>query len=222
MNRRGKIFFSLVGLTLLIVAGFTVRHFLALRTLTVNYGNIDSIFIYRAADLDSNGNTDKKPLETFIQSGQQITLEKGNYVLKYDAADTYQDDFVALELSEKQQTISVSPEHSQEYIDNALDREIQNINTTIKEKYPKAGSLYEIQRGSLYQEDEWYGTTLLYKGSRKGDNFLKTDPLRIVLKKENGQWVIKTNPPNILLNKYDYPDIPEDILRNVNNLPSGQ
>lgn len=218
MNTKGKIFLFLFGLVLLILAWLGVRHFLALGTLVVNYENINSISIYGVDGLDSHGDADEKPVKTIGRSGEEISLEKGSYILQYDAADNYQDHFVAIELNEKRQTVNISPEHSQEYFDKILDSEIDSIDKVIQEKYPKTKSLYEIQRGSLYKDGEWYGTTLLYKGGIRGDNFLKTDTLRIILKKENGQWAIKTNPPNILFNKYAYPDVPEDILRSVNNL----
>jgi hypothetical protein len=162
---------------------------------------------------------DQKPLKTISDSGQQIRLKKGTYLLQYDAKDNYKDYFITINLSEKRQTVSLSPDYSDDYLNKLLRGETANLKKVILEKYPKIKQLYNIQPGRLYKKGDWYGTVLTYKGDSTGANLFKTDSLKIILEKQNGQWVVKTNPPNILLSKYDYPGIPEEILRSVNSLP---
>lgn len=218
MSNKQRVLLYLSGLLLIILVWLGANYYLSLRTLTVNYENINSVSIFSTKKLDERD--DEKPIKTVAHSGKEIRLKKGSYVLQYDAKDNYQDYFMAIDLTDKHQVINLSPNYSDEYLDKILGGEVESIKKAIEEKYPKIKKIYDIQRGRLYKKGEWYGTTLIYKGDTTGSNLFKTDALRIVLKKENGQWAVKTNPPYILLNRYSYPGIPEDILRSVNALPA--
>lgn len=207
------------GLILIILAGFAMSNYLSLKTLVVNFENIDSVAVFSSKNLDDK--TGQKPIKTIRESGQTIKLKKGDYILQYDAKNNYRDYFASVNLHDKRQTVHLSPDYSDDYLNKILDGELGSIQGSILQKYPKVGQLYTIQRGKLYKKGEWYGTTLTYKGDVTGSNFFQTDTLRLVLEKLNDQWIVKTTPPNILLNKYAYPGVPEDVLRNVNSLPAG-
>lgn len=197
---------------------FGLSYYLSLRTLTVNYDNVKSVSIFSAKTIYDTKN--EKPAKIISSSGQNVKLKKGSYILQYAAEDNYQSGFATLNLQSNHQAVNLSPGYSDTYLNKMLDEQLGSIKASIIEKYPLVDQLYTIQRGRLYRQGEWYGTTLTYKADATGGNLFKTDTLRVVLKKENGQWVVKTNPPTILLSKYDYPDIPEDVLRNVNSLPA--
>ncbi|HEX5456200.1 MAG TPA: hypothetical protein VFW77_02430 [Candidatus Saccharimonadales bacterium] len=217
MNNR-KLLLFLSGLILMVLAWFGINYYLSLRALTINFENINSVSVFSAKKLDDTRN--EKPVKIINGSGQEIKLKKGSYILQYDAKTNYRDYFVNINLTDKHQVVNLSPEYSDEYLSSLLDGELTSIKTAILTEYPKVKRLYEIQRGRLYKKGDWYGTTLTYKGSFEGANLFRTDTLRVVLEKKDGKWTVRTNPPNILLSKYDYPDIPIDILRNVNGLPT--
>jgi hypothetical protein len=218
MNNRTKTILSACAVAFFVFAWWGTNYYLSLRTVVVNYENINSVSIFSGEKItDRDG---QKPLKTITRPGQEIKLRKGSYVLQYDAADNYRDYFVNINLKDKRQAVSISPDYSDKYLNELLDGQISSIKESIEAKYPKVRKLYDIQRGRLYKKADWYGTTLVYKGSATGADLFKTDTLRVVLKKENSGWMVKTNPPNILLSKYVFPDIPEDILRNVNSLSS--
>lgn len=218
MGNRRKIILSLSGLVFFAFAWWGANYYLSLRTLVVNYENINSVSIFSGEKITDRPG--QKPVKTISRSGQEVRLKKGKYILQYDAKDNYLDYFVTVDLSSRRQAVNLSPDYSDEYLDKLLDGELSNIKMSIETKYPKVKKLYAVQRGKLYKKGDWYGTTLVYKGNATGANLFKTDTLRVILKKENNQWVVKTDPPSILLSKYVYPDIPIDILRNVNSFPS--
>ncbi len=209
----------LVILPILLVGGmfYGLSYFLSLRTLTINYENIDSVEIYNTKKID--GGKDEKPMKTVSHSGEEVKLRKGEYTLRYDAKDNYQDRFVEINLTDKKQEVNLTAEYSEEYLNKVLDGETASINQAIQERFPEVKDLYSIQKGKLYKDGSWYGTTLVYKAKATGPDLFKTDTLRVVLKKENNRWSVKTDPPNIMLSKYSYPETPVDILRQVNLLP---
>lgn len=215
MTRR-KILLFLSGVVVFFLAWFGASYYLSLRVLVINYENISSVSIYSGVNLSDRPG--QKPVKIISQPGQEIKLKKGSYVLQYDAKDNYRDYFDTVELKDKRQTVSLSPDYSDEYLAKLLDAEINGIKKEILQKYPKVSQLYDIQKGRLYKKGDWYGTTLVYKGSVQGANLFKTDTLRVILKKENGTWALKTTPPTILITKSAHPDVPEDILRSVNSM----
>lgn len=86
------------------------------------------------------------------------------------------------------------------------------ITTLLNERYPNISTDYTVERASLYHRGEWYGAILQYKGSDVNNR----DTLRIVLQKKNGNWVIKTPMPQLLVNKRDIPDAPISMLNDIN------
>lgn len=196
-----------------LIVGWVVFERLSLKTLTINYQNIEKVELYSTEKL--NKGESEKPLREVVLSGQEIKLKKGKYTLKYYGAENYQSLFIEIELNEKFQTVDLRPSFTEEYLNSQLDAELSTINKQLLETFPKIKGLYKINRGKLYHDGEWYGTTLVYKGK----DISNSDSLRVALKKEASGWSVKSNPPDIYLSKHVYPDIPVDVLREINILP---
>lgn len=210
MSTNKKVLFFLFSI-LILVCGFYASYYNKSRnTLVINYQNIQSIKLYSIKGFEKG-----ETAGDISQSGQEIKLEKGKYVVQYDAVDGYEDSIVELDFSEKRQVINLDPNYDTLRLDAILKKELKTIHGSLKNELPNI-DVYDVRQGRLYKKGDWYGTVLIYKGS----DLFNSDSLRVVMKKENGKWVIKTNPPSISLNKYSYPDVPEDILRDVNAIPS--
>lgn len=106
----------------------------------------------------------------------------------------------------KQQTAVKQDPNSQ------LDKELETITLVLQSAYPKITTDYTISRGKLYDQGQWYGTTLTYKGT---DTFNR-DTLRVLMQKKDGIWTLRTTPPELLLSAKKYPDVPKSILQSVN------
>lgn len=195
---------------LLLVFWMFLSYRLSLRSMTINYKNISSVSVYGSGSLDSGNNP--KPEKVITSSGTVLKLPKGSYALYYKGQAGYESLYKYIYLYKNGQTFNLNPEYSQDQLDKIRNKELPSIFKTISDKYPNIG-LYSIKPGEIYNDGNWYGTTLVYKGN---DSF-NSDTLRIVLHKEGGVWVIKTDPPDIVLSKLRYKEIPESILSKVNS-----
>lgn len=93
-----------------------------------------------------------------------------------------------------------------------LSKEQPAITTSMQAKFPKLQKNYTIERAKLYHRGEWYGAILQYKGTEP----TKRDTLRIVMQKKKGEWIVRTNPPQLLVNKIDIPEAPQSMLNDIN------
>lgn len=109
-------------------------------------------------------------------------------------------------------TVTVDPDFSESRLEELRKSEQPAITQVIQSTYSSAIGDFTIQPGTLYNRGEWYGGLLVQKplgGGQLGDTY------RVILKKENNKWIIAAEP-KIVLSASDYPDIPRDILTNVN------
>ena len=100
-----------------------------------------------------------------------------------------------------------------------FEQERETIIAALATRYPEITTDYTINKGKLYKDGEWFGTTLTYKGS----DTMNRDTLRLLMQKKDGLWVLRTTPPEPLLSKHSYSDAPIEILRELNksvSLPS--
>ena len=209
MRRRGLIIAALVIVALVVFWVF-LSYRLSLRTMTISFKNISSVSVYKSESLDSGNNP--KPIKVVSGSGTVLKLPKGSYALYYKGKPGYESLYKYIYLYKNGQSFDLNPEYSQESLDKIRKQELPAILKSISNKYSNIG-LYDIKPGEIYNNGSWYGTTLVYKG---GDVF-NSDTLRIVLHKEGGVWVVKTDPPDIVLSKFRYNNIPEAVLNKVNS-----
>jgi hypothetical protein len=179
--------------------------------LVVNFDNSNKVSIYNEKDY-----SDKKldsPVIAITRNGQKVRLLKANYVVTYEGKQDYNNGKISVKVGDKPSHVTIKPSYSQKKLDSLLKNEFPSIKTAIETQYPVITTLYNIQRGALYSKGEWYGTSLQYRG----ENYSKSDTLKLVMHKESGIWKIKTKPPNIYLSKYVYTNIPVNILDDLNN-----
>lgn len=211
MSRRAKIWIILIALLVLIISGVFIKNMVSRQALTVSYKNISGVTIVPSAAEGETGKSD--PHTTSVtKSGRTVHLSKGPYVITYTGSSGYANGDININLGDTKKTVTIDPPYSQSRLSSMLDAEFGAIKTALTQKY-KNLSLYEVQKGKLYQQGEWYGTKLTYKGT----DVFNSDTLRVVLHKVNGNWVVATDPPNISLSSILYPDVPIEVLKDVNN-----
>lgn len=93
-----------------------------------------------------------------------------------------------------------------------LATESPTIIGVLTTKYPKIATDYTIINSKLYKEGEWFGALLQYKGV----DTLNRDTLRVLMQKKEGEWILRTEPPEIILSAKKYKDVPKDILKAIN------
>lgn len=97
-------------------------------------------------------------------------------------------------------------------LQDLLVAELPAITLAFNQAFPTASEQYTIDQGRLYEQGQWYGTTLTYKGTDQANR----DTLRVILQKKDGRWTVKTNPPQPLLNKQELSDVPVAIIQSLN------
>lgn len=213
MNRRAKAWLVLLLIIgALVAAGIGLIKYLGSRQeLTVNYNNATNVVV-READTEEDPEQQETKATTVAQSGETISLPKGLYIVTYKGSEGYADGEVSVRLGDTKQTATIDPTYSQSKLVSMLDAELGAIKSVLASKYPNI-SLYSIEKGKLYGRGEWYGTKLVYQGT----DIYNADTLRVVMHKEGEQWKVATDPPGISLSGLLYPDVPREILADVNN-----
>jgi len=211
MINRKKIL-AVFSVFILVIAGVVVFNYLSsYKKVVIKGENIKSISIYSGKKLDS-GNDDKPMIEN-AQLDHPYKLKQGDYVVFYEGVDGYDSRYVDFKLSESKQVVELKPSLTDEKLEELLKQERPSVVKSLDEKYKKINQ-YTIQIGKLYKNGEWYGTTLINKSKYSPNR----DTLRVVLHKEDGKWTVATDPPYIYLSKFSYPNVPEDVLSDVNSL----
>lgn len=180
-------------------------------TLSINLSIPDeSIFkLYRLSESSAN----QHALYEFKSSGQyKVDRNNYSYVLSFDNPD-YKEQTGSISITDQKVDISLSRGgYSSDKLKELLATELPNITSAIKNKYPEQLKSYQIESAKLYQTGEWFGAKLVQKNSIEfSDKYL------IILKKENGIWQVVVTP-NLTLSKDVYPDIPIEVLRDINIL----
>lgn len=112
----------------------------------------------------------------------------------------------------KQPTKTVELAPTKDQLDERLDKELPALSAALTAAYPTIPNEYIIDRGKLYGNGEWYGTTLTYKGADVDNR----DTLRVLMQKKDNIWVVRSTPPKPLLSSKVFTDVPKKILNDIN------
>lgn len=218
ITRSTKIFIVLVLCIIVGVVGSVVfvSHLNSQQKVTITFSSdVSRMEIYHGEVIRNSLTTDGEKVAV-IKSGEQYTFSKGLYALK-PYGNKIKTDLITLNVGNTPVRKSIDIDYVNSYLSDLLKGEKTVINTAITDSNPQLAKLYSINSGTLYHHGEWYGTTLSYIGTET----LQRDTLRLVLKKDNGVWKVVTNPPQIVLSAKEYPSIPFNVLKAVNDIDLG-
>lgn len=208
LNKRNISFLIItIFITVVVVSVFSYTN--SRQTVLVRYKNISKVTIQKIGE--GARSLDKETV--YKKSGEEIKVFKGHYLLKYVGSDGYASDYQTIDVKDKPISVSLDPDYSEKKLSSILEQEFEIIKAVLSTKYQNIGD-YNIQKGKLYKKGQWYGTTLQYIG----DDYFNFDTLRLVMEKKGGTWQLVTDPPNIILGSKDYPNIPLDVLVDINNI----
>lgn len=97
-----------------------------------------------------------------------------------------------------------------------LAQEKTTIHGVLLKTHPAIEKDYIITREQLFEQGQWYGALLTYKG-KDADN---RDTLRVLMEKKDEVWTLRTTPPQPLLATKQYPDVPRAVLIDINRAVS--
>lgn len=124
----------------------------------------------------------------------------------------------ATESTSPEQHTTPTPSQTPKKVDlvQLLEEERPTIQGVLLAAYPKVSTDYTIIREQLFDKGQWYGALLTYNGT-DSDN---RDTLRVLMQKKNGVWILRTTPPQPLLAKKQFPDVPRPVLLSINRAVS--
>ncbi|TAH36627.1 hypothetical protein EYC59_00420 [Candidatus Saccharibacteria bacterium] len=217
MNKKKLVLLAI--LVVILVTGLLVfrQYKISFQKVTININNSSStvrVGLYERKDIEGEPQKTGEELQT-ITSGETFKLKKGMYVLvpKGEQLDPTP---IRLTVQATPVNLTLDIPYTQEYLQQLLTSESAAIQTAITAKYPTLTKDYTLNPGLLYHRGEWYGTTIDNKIGPENNRF--GDTLRLVLQKKDGQWVVLSTPPEILLSAPNYPQVPVDFLRIINQL----
>lgn len=153
---------------------------------------------------------DEQKLASLDKSGN-LTLQSGDYIFVTEGKN-YDNMPTSFNVRDIDITIPVDPPYSAAYRNTILTAELPAITKVIKAAYPTVITNFNIDRGNIYQDGEWYATTLAQITARADE---QGDVYRTVLRKERDRWVIKAKPA-LVLSSLEYSTIPIEILSDIN------
>ena len=209
MRRRN---FILAFLALVIIVGaFTTHGYItSFQRLTIKVPSGINAKVFRATDDQGNYDPKSLPLAS-VSSTANLKIKKGTYVVTAQASTDYKAVSQTVELSIQPETVSLNPSYTDQKLSSLLETQRVDINQAIIKKYPALSSSYTIGTTKLYKTGEWCGVLL----TPKNPNTI--DVRRLVLNNKSGAWVIVTNPPSVVVSAPVYPNIPKDVLSDINN-----
>lgn len=224
LRRKHVIIFVVILLTLsaLIAVGAYLNYLSSTFSLTISYDAMKSTNVKVEQFSGAGEAIDIKVVAENIQPAESVRLPKpedklpNNYIYRvtYEGKGDFAGGSIEVPKQDKVD-IAINPTFSEQYYDKMIDQNKEKIISAIKEKYPRIVE-YELDKGIVMNDGEWYGTRLIYKG----DVYENSDVLRIVLKNNNSNWVVMTKP-DIILTQKNNPEVPLEILSQTNNYESG-
>ena len=194
------------------------------QTLTITYAATNppvktSVYKLLAGNEGGLGQAvDPKNLIKEVTKTTKFKLKKGSYAVVTSGSADYQTQAISVTLGGTAQTVGIDPTYSTAKLQSQLVKEQNALAQAVTASVPAFTSKYKISSGKLYQHGDWYGALIV---PNLTDNQLSTqyvDNYRLVAHKENGAWKVLTLPPELIISSFKYPNVPHDILVDVNKL----
>lgn len=206
MNRK-IIAFIITVVALSIIIG-VITYIFSFRTITFSVMKENlSLNVYHTSDRDHKNKISE------VRDRDTLRLQEGSYQAvptdpNYDNVPLY----FNVEKSDK--TIALTPSYSQTRLDSLLSEELQTIQSLLTSTYPQINAEFELAKGKLYREGQWYTTTLTQKPENRGDI---GDIYHVILHKKDGQWLV-IHKPTLVLTTAELGSVPIDILQDANRM----
>lgn len=147
--------------------------------------------------------------QTLIEtsSPNKIKVEPGWYGARF-SGEGLETKLEQIEIKEDMTITSPILNYTPERLNQLLEQQGPTIQQTFMNRPELAG--YRVAYQKLYQQADWYAAVLM------PPNPQTQDILRIILHKKDNAWQVAAGP-SIIFYIGNYPDVPQPVIRNVNN-----
>jgi hypothetical protein len=157
---------------------------------------------------------DYKKIASLTTGSKTILLKNGEYY--YTATgDKFGKNKNIIVVDNSTKSFDINIGYSSSYMNKLLADEQSEILAVIKNAYPKIINDYEVIKGSLFGDNgEWYGAVIKKKSIYRNSAI---DSYRVILQKTNNKWLM-VHYPEMVATKYNFPDVPINVLNSINKL----
>lgn len=209
MNKNRLILF-IIALVILIGGYFAVREIMSYHKVTFTYG--DHVSAVKVYINDVNADAPKE-LASIESSNSSVTLREGYY--RYESVGENVSKTSTPFTVSGDMTIEASAEYSETYLASRAAEQLPAINSALKTAYPSAMNTYEINNIALLKKADWAVVVLSKIGS---DNNNPAPFYRAILKKQSANIWQVVSKPQLVITKFNTPDVEDSILRSANDL----
>ncbi len=160
----------------------------------------------------------KENLIKDFDKSSTFRLKKGDYLLTTSSNEDFEAQTTEVSLKDEKVKTIVTTKLSEKKLQANLAVEKAALHATIRVAFPETSNGYIINQGKLFENGNWYGTTIVPNLSEEERRLNYVDIYRVVAAKQGGTWKVLTKPPELVLSYKKYPDIPKAILSEVNKL----
>lgn len=158
---------------------------------------------------------DQQPVKQLTSSGS-FKLRQGEYVIIAEGVG-YEQYLQPFELNEPK-VLTVNLNYTPQKLAEMLPSQKAIVDNVITTTVPNFNNTYKLSGGKLYGQGEWYGAIIEPNISEEQARQSYNDRFGVVAKKDSkGIWRVITVPPEIILSSVKYPQIPRDLLIDLNN-----
>ncbi|HSX41106.1 MAG TPA: hypothetical protein VLF21_00505 [Candidatus Saccharimonadales bacterium] len=206
MRNRVLIILGTVFVITVIILGFFQS---TRQTVNIDLQNAKKIEIFQ--DTGGEGHPGKRRLVASLPGSGKLSLPKGVYVYNVVAKNSdFEDKAGFFKVENRPVSLAVKCLFSQIKLAQLAFSEGPAIIGVLNGAYPSAMPSYSVDVIRIYEIGEWAAVKLSPKNPQLA-------VVRVVLKKINGNWVVATDPPAIILSRPVFPDVPKNILDDINN-----
>jgi len=199
------IIFSIFIIIVLFIVGTKVwDYFITQKLVTLNPTTGTTITIGKQVGEGVNMDT----IITKTSSKQEIRLEPGYYSVKYSGNTEYLSAFNVINVDKSMEIRTPKLNFTQEKLNQLILTEKNTAQSALSLSFDTSG--YTIVDDKVYGQGDWYSARLI-------NNNGSSDNLLIIMKKENTSWKLIAGPL-IIISIGDYPDIPQEVIRQTNKL----
>lgn len=207
---------AFLALLVLVVGLYFINYINSHTKITVTLDQPASISFYSSTDPEEGLNYNPSKKTTDINSAGTFKIKKGNYVyVAKGQSNDYATQTKRIEVNNPT-AIYVKLDFSQTKLINLKAHEEPAIKNLLAQTFPQQMKSYSISNSKLYKRGEWYSALLTPSDTSTQDVF------QIVFNKSNGSWHLVTDPPEIIISRPAYPEIPSEIFENFSDILKSQ
>ena len=202
---------SIIGIVVAVIAigiiGSITTYLLSFHTVTFSFDKPDAhIAIYKSDDKDK-----KSKLGEITKDTTTIRLQEGDYqaIVTDENYDNKPTNFT---VKRENSDVSIDIAFSERYLEVLVERELPTINVAIRAAFPGQINRFSIEKGKLYDEGQWYTTTLIENPLHPSE---EGDVYHLVVKKEGDDWKA-VGKPTLVLTQSEFKDVPLTVLKEGN------